>query len=387
MSRKRTVMATAAALATALVLAACGTSDSGSSAGTVKIGFAGDLTGKNSGIVIPGRNGAKLAVEEYNATNPATKIELVEYDTQGDANQATPLLTKAVTTDKIVGLIGPAFSGESKGTGKLLDEGKVPSISQSATGPGLAQNNWKYWHRIVANDNDQGPAVADFLIRTKSAKSAFVLNDNQEYSVGIADAAAKAFTDKGVNVSRDQFAQGASDFSSTVTKVKAANPDVIFFGGYYAEGGPLLKQLRDGGVTATFASGDGSAEQQFIDASGAAAAQGVVLSCPCINPLGEATGRLKELGDKYQAKFNAAPGIYFSEGYDAATLFINALKAGNTTGEKINEYLASATLDGFSKKIKFKANGEVEATDVYLYTSKSGKLAPIGKSTEANLPS
>jgi len=376
-------MATAAALAGALVLSACGTSSSGGGATPIKIGFAGDLTGKNSGIVIPGANGAQLAIDEYNATNPGTKLEFVKYDTQGDPNQATPLITKAVTQDKIAGLIGPAFSGESKAVGKILEEGKIPSISQSATNPGLAQNGWKYWHRIVANDNDQGPAVADYLIRTKSAKKAFVINDDQEYSVGIADAAAKQFTDKGVTVQRDKFAKGASDFSSTITKVKAFAPDVIFYGGYAAEAGPLTKQLRDGGVTAPFSSGDGSTEQSYIDSAGAAAAQGAILSCPCIIPIGEQTGRLKELADKYKAAFKTDPAIYFSEGYDAASLFINAVKAGNTTSETINAYLATATLDGYSKKIKFKANGEVEATDVYLYTAKAGKLATLGKSTEA----
>lgn len=382
MSRKRTVGAAAAVLAGALVLAACG-GGTGGDANTIKIGFAGDLSGKNSGIVIPGRNGARIAVDEYNATNPAKKIELVEYDTQGDATQATPLLTKAATTDKIVGLVGPAFSGESKATGKILDEGKIPNISQSATNPGLANNGWKYWHRIVSNDNDQGPAVADYLIRTKGAKTAFVIADDQEYSVGIADAAAKEFAAKGLKVDRDKIVKGGSDFSSTVTKVKAANPDVIFYGGYAAEAGPLTKQLRDGGVKAPFSAGDGSTEQSYIDSAGAAAAEGAILSCPCIIPIGTQTGKLKELADKYKAKFGTDPAIYFSEGYDAATLLINAIKAGNTTGETINNYLATATLDGYSKKIAFKPNGEVQNTDVFLYTAKDGKLATVGKSTDA----
>lgn len=382
MTRKRTAVAAAAVLVGTLALAGCG-GGSGGDANTLKLGFAGDLSGKNSGIVIPGRNGAKLAIDEYNATNPPKKIELVEYDTQGDATQATPLLTKAATSDKIVGLIGPAFSGESKATGKILDEGKIPNISQSATNPGLAANGWKYWHRIVSNDNDQGPAVADYLIRTRGAKSAFVINDDQEYSVGIADAAAKEFTAKGLKVGRDEIVKGASDFSSTVTKVKAADPDVIFYGGYAAEAGPLTKQLRDGGVKAPFSAGDGSTEQTYIDSAGAAAAEGAILSCPCIIPIGTQTGKLKELAEKYKAKFGTDPAIYFSEGYDAATLLINAIKAGNTTGETINNYLATATLDGYSKKIAFKPNGEVQNTDVFLYTAKNGKLATIGKSTDA----
>ena len=93
-----------------------GESPSGGGGGgeTLKIGFMGDLTGENSGIVIPPSNGAKLVIDEYNATNPAVKLELVEYDSQGSPDQAVPLAQQAIQPDKIVGLIGPAFSGESK---------------------------------------------------------------------------------------------------------------------------------------------------------------------------------------------------------------------------------------------------------------------------------
>jgi len=85
-----------------------------------------------------------------------------------------------------------------------------------------------------------------------------VVSDDQEYSVGIADAANKELEAKGVAVQRDQFAQSASDYSSTIAKIKAYAPQVIFFGGYYAQGGRLLKQIRDAGLTSTFATGDGS---------------------------------------------------------------------------------------------------------------------------------
>jgi branched-chain amino acid transport system substrate-binding protein len=120
MVRYRSIVRLGVALAaTSLVLAACGgggQEEQGGTAGggaseaatTVKIGLMGDLTGENSGIVIPLRNAAKLAIEDYNATNPATKIELVEYDSQGVPEQATALAQQAIKTDKIVGLIGPA---------------------------------------------------------------------------------------------------------------------------------------------------------------------------------------------------------------------------------------------------------------------------------------
>ncbi|MBB5804938.1 branched-chain amino acid transport system substrate-binding protein [Saccharothrix ecbatanensis] len=389
MSGARLGRVLALAAASSLVLAACagggGGGDAGGEVTSVKIGFMGDLTGENSAIVIPPRNGAKMAIDEYNATNPKVKIELVPYDSQGKPDQATSLITKAVTQDKIVGLIGPAFSGESKAIGGQLEESKLPSVSPSATNPGLAQNGWTYWHRVVANDDDQGPGIAEFLVKAKAPKKAFVLSDDQEYSVGLADAVAKSFESASVTVERDKFAKDASDYSSTVTKVAASKPDVIVFGGYYAQAGRLLKQLRDGGVTAMFASGDGSLDQQLVTGAGAAAAEGAVLACPCNIPSADVTGPLKEFFDKYKKSANADPAIYATEGYDAATAFIKAVQAGNTTGEKINEYLKTISFDGISKPIKFKANGEPENNAIFVYQVKGGVLKLLGPAEEAKL--
>lgn len=377
------------AAATSLVLAACAGGGGGGTGGgdvtTVKIGFMGDLTGENSAIVIPPYNGAKMAIDEYNATNPKVKIQLEKYDSQGKPEQATSLIAKAITSDKIVALIGPAFSGESKAIGGTLDESKIPSISPSATNPGLAKNGWKYWHRVVANDDDQGPRVAEFLLTAKAPKKAFVLSDDQEYSVGIAEAVTKTFKDKGVEVETDKFAKDASDYSSTVTKVKSANPDVIFFGGYYAQGGRLLKQLRDNDVKTTFASGDGSLDAQLVTGAGAAAAENAVLACPCNIPSADVTGTLKTFFDNYKKSAGADPAIYSTEGYDAATAYIKAIQAGKTTSEDINNFLSTVNFEGASKPIKFKSNGEPENASIFVYQVKGGVLKLLGPSATAKL--
>jgi branched-chain amino acid transport system substrate-binding protein len=383
----------AAGMALTLSLAACAGSSNDNSGGgggggeatTIKIGFMGDLTGENSAIVIPPRNGAQMAFDEYNAKNPQVKIEMIPYDSQGKPEQATSLVQKAIGTDKIVGLIGPAFSGESKAVGKQLDEGKIPSVSPSATNPGLAQNGWKYWHRVVANDDDQGPAIANFLVKAKSPKTAFVISDDQEYSVGIASAVDKTFKEKGVQTQTDKFSKDASDYSSTVGKVKAAAPDVIFYGGYYAQLGKLLKQLRDGGVTAPVASGDGSLDAQLVTAAGKPAAEGAVVGCPCNIPSSTVEGELKNFFDKYKSKFNVDPAIYSTEGYDAATAFIKAAEAGNTTGEKINDFIRTVNFEGISKPIKFKENGEPDANEIFVYQVKDGVVTLLGPSEEAKL--
>ena len=389
MSRKRTVVAAAAVLAGVLALSACGAGTGGgggSGASTIKIGFMGDLTGENSGIVIPPRNGAKMAFDAYNATNPAKKIELVEYDSQGSADQAVPLVNKAIQQDKISGLIGPAFSGESKAADPVLEQAKIPNISPSATNPGLAKNGWKYFHRVVAPDSAQGPAIADFLISAKSPKKAFVISDDQEYSVGLADAVNQQLTSKGVAVQRDQFAQASSDYSSSIAKIKADNPDVIFFGGYYAQGGRLLKQIRDAGVSVVFATGDGSFDVGLINGAGPAAAEGAVISCPCAVPSANATqGALKKFYDDYKTKFNLDPAVYSTEGYDAATAYIQAVQAGNTTADTINTFLATISYQGIAKPVKFQPDGDVVSTDIFVYQVQNGKLSLLGNTKDAKL--
>jgi branched-chain amino acid transport system substrate-binding protein len=397
--RYRAIVRLGVALAaTSLVLAACGgggeetgggtaTGGTSQAAGTVKLGLMGDLTGENSGIVIPLRNAAKMAIEDYNATNPATKIELVEYDSQGVPEQATSLAQQAIKTDKIVGLIGPAFSGESRQADPILEEGTIPSVTASATNPGLAENGWKYWHRIVGNDNSQGSGVADYMTRALGVKKVFVIHDNQEYSKGVADVVIETLKGSGITPQTDVIDPQGSDYASTVNKVKAAAPDAIFYGGYYAQAGRLLKQLRDGGVKAQFLSGDGSLDAGLAKGAGGNNADGAIVSCPClIDPTGKAGPAIKKLSEAYKAKYNAPTAIYVGEGYDAATAFIEAIKNGNTDTESINKYLATIDVPGVTKQIKFAENGEPTTSDVYVYLFKGDSYSLIGNTKDAEKP-
>jgi branched-chain amino acid transport system substrate-binding protein len=380
--------------ALALSMSACGGGDENSSesggggatTSSVTIGFMGDLTGENSGIVIPPRNGAQLAIDEYNATNPKVKISLKPYDSQGKPEQAAPLAKQAVQKDKIVGLIGPAFSGESTQVGPILEEGKVPSVSASATNAALGANGWKFWHRIVANDNVQGAGIGGFISTTLKAKKVFVIDDSSEYGKPLAATVKKTAEAAGAQTSTDSIDANGSDFGSTVNKAKAYKPDAIFFGGYYAAAGKLVKQLREGGVKARFLSGDGSLDPGLAKGAGGTTADGSVIGCPClIDPTGEASPASKTFADKYKAKFNTDPAVYSAEGYDAATAFINAVKAGNDTAEKINTYLSTVDIAGVTKQIKFGPNGEPAAGDVYVYEIKGDKLPLLGSTKDAKV--
>jgi branched-chain amino acid transport system substrate-binding protein len=370
--------------------AACGGDDGDGGGGggeqtTVKIGFMGDLTGPNANIVIPPRNGAKLAIDEYNATNPDIKIELVEYDSQGNPDTAKNLAQQAVQTDKIVGLIGPAFSGESATAVPIMEEAKIPSVSPSATAVSLAEQGWKYWHRVVANDGVQGPAAAKAVVRLTGAKKVFVTDERDEYSLGLGNAVRDTLKADGIANQSDQIDPEGSDYSSTINKIKAFAPDAVFHAGYYAAGGKFLKQLRDAGVTVPFVTGDGALDQSLVTTAGAAQAEEAIVSCPCVLAPAADTPEAKKFTEDYKAAYNTDPAVYATEGFDAASVFIQAFKAGHSEPDAINNFIGSLSFAGVAKEIKFAPTGEPGVESIFLYQVKDGRLALLGEADKATL--
>jgi branched-chain amino acid transport system substrate-binding protein len=394
LTRSWRVLAVAGVLA--LGAAACGNdSNSGSGGGTggtagggggeVTLGFMGAQTGDNAQLGINISNGAKLAIEQHNAKSGVTKVTLKIYDTAGEEAQGNSQAKKAAQ-DKVAGVIGPAFSGESKTGVPVLEEAGIPNISPSATAVSLAQNGWKTWHRVLANDDTQGPGLADFMSKKLNVKTAAVLDDQSEYGKGLADAVRKQLGTDGVTVKvNDSIDPKASDYSSTVNKVKPANVDAVFFGGYYAAAGKLVKQLRDGGVTtAKFLSGDGTLDQKFVDGGGQAA-DGAYLTCTCSSAVGSTDPAVQKFAADYKAKYNADPATYSAEGFDAANAFLMAIDAGKTTPADILSYINTIDFKGVSKQIKFESSGELSGKLLFVNQVKDGKLAFLGSTDDAKV--
>ncbi len=282
-------------LGLSILAAACGddddeaeSSDEGSGGGGgqcpdgMKIGFFGALTGDAANLGINIKNGAELAIDQWNEDNPDCEITLEDFDSQGDPAQAPALAQQAVEDDNIVAMVGPAFSGESRQANPLFDEAGLPIVTASATAVDLSEQGWTIFHRALANDGAQGPAVANYILNELGATKVAVIDDASEYGKGLADIVNTTLADGGAEVvATDSIDPTADDYSSTVNKVQAAAPEVVFYGGYYAEAGKLAKQLKDAGVDAQFVSGDGSLDPGFIESAGDAAAEGVVLTCPC----------------------------------------------------------------------------------------------------------
>ncbi|WP_433663601.1 branched-chain amino acid ABC transporter substrate-binding protein [Nocardia sp. CA-128927] len=330
-------------------------------AGTT-IAFAGALTGPNAALGINIQMGAKLALDQHNKANAGCKIELKSFDTEGDPQKATQVIPQVVNDKSIIGLIGPAFSGETKATGKILSDAGLVSVTSSATNATLTQNGWTTFFRGLANDDVQGPSVAKYLTGTAGYKKVCVVQDNSDYGTGLA----KSITD-GLGAAADancssSIKTGDKDFSATVTKIASANADAVFYAGYYAEGAPLAQQLKSGGFKGVFVGPDGVNDPQFLSQAGSAA-KGATLTCPC----GPAPDQFAK---DYQA-FNGQPsGVYSVEAYDLATILSKGIDGGKVSRPDLLEYVKSYNGAGLARQYKWNANGELSNALIWIYTVK-----------------
>ena len=218
-----------------------------------------------------------------------------------------------------------------------------------------------------------------YLTTTLTPATIAIVHDNSEYGKGLAVdqlAAQLAETDIEI-VTTEAIDPESEDFSAAVNAVQAANPEVIFFGGYYEEAGRLKKQLTDAGVEAQFISGDGSLDVGFIEAAGDAA-EGAILSCPCYFASEAAEDpAISEFATAYEEINGTVPGTYSTEAFDAANILLNGILAGNTDRESLFAYVEGLTdvPEAISKEVVFEENGNIEAQGIFLFEVKDGAIA------------
>jgi branched-chain amino acid transport system substrate-binding protein len=395
--------------ALSLVAAACGDDDGGgetaATGGTGETGAVekidvtvygqGAWTGPYNYLIIPEFQGAQLAFDQLNAdpSYPAN-ITFEQADTQGSPDNAPPVVEEAVSNPNTVAIHGPGFSGESEASGDSYEEAGIPFVTASATNPGLSQKGWTYWYRGVANDNDQGEPAAGYLTDVLGVDNVFVLHDKSTYGQGLAEVVRDTLEANGATVAGfEGIETGAEDFSAVISDVQAADPGAVYFGGYDADFGKIVKQARDAGVDVPLMSGDGSVSSTTVDLAGNALTD-VYLTCPC------------NLSGDFIEEYNSAVGsdassvpIYVGEGYDVANLIGEGIKQAIEGGatdiagirEGIKTYLDSLTEEapyvGVAKSYAFDpSTHELAATDrealIFFYTTEPGSITLEGSASE-----
>ena len=346
----------------------------------VKLGSASPLTGPQAHIGVDIRNGVQLAVDDVNAAGleiggKKVKLELIAEDDEANPTKATTVAQKLVDA-KVAGVVGHFNSGASIPASKIYSDAGIPQISPGSTNPKYTQQGFKTTFRLVANDDQQGPTLAQFATGKLGAKTIAVIDDSTAYGQGLADAfEATAKAAKATIVAREHTTDKDTDFKAILTKIKGRKPDLIMFGGIDPQAGPMVKQMQELGIKAKFIGGDGIQTPNFIQLAGQSG-EGTMASIPGL-PKEQMPGG-KQFMDKFKQKFNAEVQLFAPMGYDAVMVFVDAMKrAGSTESAKILAELPKTQYQGVIGPIAFDDKGDLKNGPLTIYAVKGGKWEPV----------
>ncbi|HZX32008.1 MAG TPA: branched-chain amino acid ABC transporter substrate-binding protein [Rhodocyclaceae bacterium] len=344
---------------------------------TVKLGHVAPMTGPQAHLGKDNENGAVLAVEELNAKGleiggAKVKFELLNEDDQADPKQGTIVAQKLVDA-KVNGVIGHLNSGTTIPASKLYADAGIPQISGSATNPKYTQQGFATAFRVMANDEQQGKALGEFAAQ-QGVKTVAVIDDRTAYGQGLADEFRKSAEANGIKVVANEYTNDkATDFKAILTKIKSKKPDMVFYGGMDAQGGPMVKQMAELGMKTTkFLGGDGICTPEFMKLGGPAT-EGQYCSLPG-KPL-EKLAKGPEFKDKFTKKFNAEIQLYAPYVYDAVMVMADSMKRANSVEPaKFLPEIGKTKYDGVTAHIEFDPKGDLKDGAISLYQYKGGKL-------------
>ncbi len=346
----------------------------------VKVGFAAPLTGAQAHYGEDFLNGVTLAVEDFNATKPVidgkpVRIVLDVADDQADPRVGTTVAQKLVD-DGVKGIIGHFNSGTSIPASRIYAAAGIPQVSM-ATAPEYTQQGYKTTFRMMTSDTQQGSVVGNYAVKGLGFKRVAIIDDRTAYGQGLADQFEKAAKAAGATVvDREYTTDKAIDFKAVLTKIKAKNPDGIFYGGADAQAAPMIKQMRALDMKSTLMGGEMVKSDTFLKVAGPDA-NGVVASLAGL-PMDNMPGGKKYL-DEYKKRFNAEPQTYSPYGYDGAMALFTAMKAANSTDPaKYLPFLAKTSMPAVtSADLGYDAKGDLKNGGITLYKVVDGKWTTL----------
>jgi len=350
----------------------------------VKIGHVGPVSGAIAHLGKDNEYGARLAIEELNAKGVSingkkVKLELVAEDDAADPKQGTAAAQKLVDA-KVSGVVGHLNSGTTIPASKIYSDAGIPQISPSSTNPKYTRQGYKTAFRVVADDVHLGGTLGRYAVNELKGKSIAVIDDRTAYGQGVAEEFEKAVKAAGGNLVGHEFTTDkATDFMPILTTLKGKKPDIIFFGGMDAVGGPMMKQMKSLGIKAKFMGGDGICTNEMIKLAGDAMADGQVVCAEAGGVDGTLKKGMDDFSAKFKKRFNDDVKLYSPYVYDAVYVMVDAMqRAKSSEPAKYLPELAKTTgFKGVTGTISFDAKGDIKNGALTLYTFKAGKRDQI----------
>lgn len=343
---------------------------------TVKIGFAGPLTGPVARVGKDLQYGAQLALDEENAKHPVidgkpVKFVLDVQDDQADPRVAIQVAQKLVD-DGVVGVIGHYNSGCSIPASAVYHNANVAMITPGSTNPALTQQGFLNVFRTMGNDGIGGVIAGRFAVEQLKAKRIGIIDDRTAFGQGLADAFQQGAKEAGGNIVDREFTNDkAVDFRAILTSLKEKNVDMIFFGGLDEQGALLVKQMRSLGLQARLFGAGALKSNAFLQVAGSAGEGTRDLEPgPALDKLPSAQAFAK----RYKARFNQDVELYAPFAYDAALAMIKAIENANSLDRaKIVASLPKVTVTGVTGAIAFDPHGDLIKPPYTLFEVQQGQ--------------
>ncbi|MGH7030197.1 MAG: branched-chain amino acid ABC transporter substrate-binding protein [Stellaceae bacterium] len=348
---------------------------------TIKVGINLPFTGADAHDAELIKDGALLAIDEANAAGGTAgyKIDVMLLDAgtatagQYDPAQAATNARRMVSDDSVVAAIGPQMSGSGKAMSPILSQGGLATITPASTNPDITDPKFAaqyrpkgqaIYFRTVTTDAYQGPNMANYFADTLKVKSVYVLDDSGAYGVGLADAFEAQAKKRGINVlGRDRLDPKEADYTTTLTKMKALNPDALYYGGVAQAGVKVVKQSYDIVPKIIKAGGDGVYGAEILSGGGFPAAQGwyATIAAPNVLDNPDAAPFIQ----KFAQKYGKQPDNYSITAYDAAQVILAAVKSVGAAGKDVTRAAVRDAIQQSHVKtlqgvVSFDANGDIE---------------------------
>ncbi|PKN18889.1 MAG: ethanolamine utilization protein EutJ [Deltaproteobacteria bacterium HGW-Deltaproteobacteria-6] len=360
----------------------CGKEDSSQ----IKVGIIAELTGDIPAVGASCKNAAEMAAAEVNDAggiqlgDKKYKIKLIIEDNAGKADQSASSAQKLITQNKVLAIIGPNASRYALPAAEIAETGKVVLITPWSTAPKATLSSKtnaskKYVFRACFIDPFQGGVLAKFTLDNLKLKKAAVLYDvASEYNKGIAEIFKDVYEKNGGKVvAFETYTTNDKDFSSQLTKIKKAGPDIIFLPNYYSEVPLQIQQAKRLGITVPFIGADAWGSSELIKLCGADCNDYYFSTHYAADAATETT---KKFIANYKAKYNSTPDDVAALTYDSFGLLLQALKtAGKNDRQAVRDALAKIPqYEGVTGNMQFKEGSGDPIKSAVILKIKDGKF-------------
>ncbi|HEX5092134.1 MAG TPA: branched-chain amino acid ABC transporter substrate-binding protein [Burkholderiales bacterium] len=354
------------------ILAAAALAGFGSAAWSqISIATAGPMTGQYASFGEQMRRGAEMAVADINAKGGVLgkKLVLKIGDDACDPKQAVAVANQ-FASDKVVFVAGHFCSGSSIPASKVYTEEGILQMSPASTNPKLTDEGGPNVFRVCGRDDQQGTVAGNYLADHYKKKRIAVIHDKTAYGKGLADETKKQLNKRGVKEAMyEAYTAGEKDYSALVSKMKGANIDVVYVGGYHTEAGLIVRQAREQGYKLQLVSGDALVTDEFWKITGAAGEGTLMTFSPDPRKNKAAAGVVKEFrAQKYE------PEGYTLYTYGAIQAWAQAVTKAKSTGWKaVAAELRKGKYNTVLGPLGFDKKGDVTAPGYVFYVWKDGK--------------